>query len=225
MTIKAINKFVISTVLLVSGGVNIAHAGLISIGALTSNDDGSTSVISDSLNDREWLRWDQLADLTYTETLLATSAAGSHRGWTIAGVLDANLFLDALYGGANHGCADNNTSNTFCADNGVFTSAQYTALLGDSFELGLSSVDAAWFYDDQAIDGKAGYLRLQQGSVNEKYNSFGTIAETDFYANTPANTSGETIGWLMYRSKSVPEPTTLAIFAIALLALSLRRIK
>jgi hypothetical protein len=58
---------------------------LITIGALTSNDDGSTSVISDTLNNLDWLRWDELADLTYAETLFQTSLVGHYLDWTIAG--------------------------------------------------------------------------------------------------------------------------------------------
>jgi len=52
----------------------VASATPITIGSLSSNDDGSTEVITDSLNGLEWLRRDVLADLTYSQTLAAISS-------------------------------------------------------------------------------------------------------------------------------------------------------
>ena len=217
MKFKSINRLLIGSVLSLSCFVSSAQAGLITIGALTSNNDGSTIVITDTLNSLEWLRWDQFADLTYAETLVKSSALG----WTIAGVKEANLFIDALLNRTNHECADNDTTFLSCGDSGTFSSAQYTALLGDSFTRGTSSVDAAWFYDDLITDGSAGVLNLELGTKNEKYNTFGNIALTDTYATK----SDESIGWLMYRTTTVPEPTTLTIFALGIIALALRRFK
>ena len=61
-----------------------AQASTITVGSLTSADDGSTEVIVDTLNNREWLRWDVLADLTYAETLAATSSGGAYADFIIA---------------------------------------------------------------------------------------------------------------------------------------------
>ena len=215
MKYKFLNKLVITSVFIFSCVINSATAGLITIGALTSNDDGSTEVITDSLNNLEWLRWDVYADLTYAQTVVQSSALG----FTIASADDANLFLDALYGGASHGCSSNSRVDTACFDNGSFSSAHYTALLGDSSTRGTSSVDAAWFYSEEI--GSAGFLNLESGTVNSKFNTFGNILLTDTYAG-PDNNS---IGWLMYRSTAVPEPRTLAIFALGVIGLSFRRFK
>lgn len=225
---KSFNKVLIGSVLSLSCLVNSANAGLITIGALTSNDDDSTSVISDTLNNLDWLRWDELADLTYAETLFQTSVVGDYSDWTIAGANEANLFLDALFN-SRHDCATNTTELVTCGDSGNFTSAQYTRLLGDSSTRGASSVDAAWFYDDVITDAKAGFLNLKSGTSNEKFNTFGaTIADTDSYS-TLGPSSAESIGWLMFRTStapaSVPEPSTLAVFAIGLMGLVARRFK
>lgn len=220
MKVKFLKTALLGFVISVSSLVNVANAGLINIGALTSNDDGSTTVISDTLNSLEWLRWDQLADLTYAETL-AQISSGAYSGWNIAGVNEANLFLDALYNGAAHGCSNNTTSNLTCLSNGSFSSADYTTLLGDSWTRGTASRDVAWFYDDTITDNSAGYLFLTSGVSNSKWNTHGTIASTDSWAH-----SNNSIGWLMYRSTSeVPEPSTLAIFALGMMGLASRRFK
>ncbi|MBA6390262.1 PEP-CTERM sorting domain-containing protein [Colwellia sp. BRX10-3] len=216
MKFKYINRLVIGSVLSLSCLVSPAQAGLITIGALTSNNDGSTSVITDTLNNLEWMRWNESANFNYAEALLQNTS-----GWTIAGANQANLFLDALYNGISHGCSDNIDDSLFCADSGSFSSEEYTALLGDSSTRGTSSIDAAWFYDDEITDGKAGYLKLGSGTSNEKFNTYGTIAKTE----VDRLLSNETIGWLMYRTTTVPEPTTLTIFALGIIALASRRFK
>ncbi|ASP48445.1 PEP-CTERM sorting domain-containing protein [Cognaticolwellia beringensis] len=216
MKFKSINRLLIGSVLSLSCLVSSAQAGLITIGALTSNNDGSTSVITDTLNNLEWMRWNESANFNYAEALLQNTS-----GWTIAGANQANLFLNALYNGISHGCSDNIQDSLFCADSGSFSSEEYTALLGDSSTRGTSSIDAAWFYDDEITDGKAGFLNLTSGTSNQKYNTYGTIATTEEHRLL----SNGTIGWLMYRTATVPEPTTLTIFALGIIALALRRFK
>jgi hypothetical protein len=93
--------------------------------------------------------------------------------------------------------------------------------LGDSSARGASSVDAAWFYDDTIADAKAGFLNLESGTRNEKYNEFGNIALTDTYART----NSESIGWLVYRSAQVPEPSTLVIFVLGVFVLGARYLR
>lgn len=222
MKYKFLNKVVIASVFLFSCVINTANAGLITIGALSSNDDGSTQVITDSLNSLEWLRWDQLKDKTHSELLIETSPTGAYSGWSIAGVEQANWFLNALYNGASLGDCAFNVRSYYCAQNGSFSSEQYTSLLGDSHTVGTSSSDKVWFYDDEISDAKAGYLLLDSGSVSQKFNEFGTIAETEADS---LFTGDNSTGWLMYRSTAVPEPSTLAIFALGLLGFTIRRFK
>lgn len=222
MKYKFLNKVVITSVFLFSCVINSANAGLITIGALTSDDDGSTQVITDSLNNLEWLRWDQLKDKTHSELLIETSPTGAYSGWSIAGVEQANWFLNALYNGASLGDCALNVNHNYCAQNGSFSSTDYTSLLGDSFEVGTSSADAAWFYDDTLSDGKAGYLLLESGSLSQKFNEFGLIPHTE---SGNLLSGDNATGWLMYRSTPVSEPTSIAIFSLGLLGLSIRRFK
>lgn len=224
MKFTNIKSVLIASTLFFTCIVGTANAGLTTIGALTSNDDGSTTVINDTLNNLDWLRWDQLADKSHTQLLAEIAPTGAYAGWSIAGVNEANLFLDALYSGNtfNHGCAAT-VGYLPCAQNGTFTSAQYTSLLGDSFERGAASKDSVFFYDDVATDLNAGYLLLESGSVNDKYNEYGSIALTETDAFFSGNNS---TGWLMYRaSTAVPAPSSFAIFALALIGLSIRQFK
>ncbi len=222
MKYKFLNKVVITSVFIFGCVINSANAGLITIGALSSNDDGSTDVITDSLNNLEWLRWDQLKGKSHTELLVETAATGAYSGWSIAGVAEANWFLKALYDDADLGDCSLNEGHQFCAQNGSFSSEEYTSLLGDSYTVGASSTDAAWFYDDEISDGKAGYLLLDSSSFSQKFNEFGLIAQTETNA---LFTGDNSTGWLMYRTTAVPEPRTLAIFALGVLGLSFRRFK
>ena len=74
----------------------MANADPISIGALSSNDDGSTEVITDSLYDREWLRWDVVNGLTYAELQEAFDVGGAYEGWRIAGLDEMFDFFKGL---------------------------------------------------------------------------------------------------------------------------------
>lgn len=89
----------LTAILVVGIGGHPASATPITVGALSSNDDGSTEIILDTLNDLEWLRWNVLSSLTYAQTLTAIGTGGSHEGWQIAHNAEAQLFINALYDG------------------------------------------------------------------------------------------------------------------------------
>ena len=76
-------KLILGASLLLFGSV--ANASLITVGSLTTETDGSSIIISDSLNNREWLRWDILADLTYSQT----QDFSTYSDFTIADQFDA----------------------------------------------------------------------------------------------------------------------------------------
>ena len=81
------------------GLAGAAHATPVSFGSLSNNDDGSTEIISDALNNLEWLRWDVEADLTYQDTVDLISGMGARagEGWAIADAAKARAFTDALF--------------------------------------------------------------------------------------------------------------------------------
>ena len=205
-----------------------AHATPILLGSLSSNSDGSTEIITDSLNNYEWLRWDRVADLTYAQTLSSISLGGAYEGWQIAGNLEAQQFVDALIGTPNNctvtGAASCMPTQTLLA---------FSALVGDSYiPDGIASQDNwAWFLTDVASDA-AGYLSLSGrfdigsglgGSAIYKDNNYSPISTTDNYA-AGGSQADNSVGWLLYR-ETIPEPTTLALMGIGLAGIGYMRHK
>ena len=155
-----------------------SNATPISFGALSSDDDGSTEIIEDSLNGLSWLRWDVLADLTYAETLSAITPGGIYEGWQIAGISEALLFTNALLFGRTNNCDGTTTApcNTDLPSN-------LTSLLGDSFSPG---EDFAWFLSDNGTGEEVGFLQYTTTAALQPLLTFSlesqSIAGSDRYS-------------------------------------------
>lgn len=196
-----------------------ASAAPISFGSLSSNDDGSTEIITDSLNDRDWLRWDVLKDLTYAQTLTAIGAGGAYEGWSIAGIQEAQDFTDALLSGGSNACTTTQTGYTQCAGG---LSVDFDALLGSSYS---SHHSYAWFLSDNQTQQAVGYVHANSypyassgGTSAHKDNQWSFITSSDnysssgFYSSTP-------IGWLLYRDTAttpVPVPAALPLMLVGI---------
>jgi MYXO-CTERM domain-containing protein len=183
----------------------VGHAAPISFGALSSDDSGSTQVISDSLNGYEWLRWDVLDGLSYADTVAATSSGGQFEGWLFAGAAQAQMFVNALLQGTSNACSTlgSDTCNSLLPNS-------LTGLFGDS---GGGLYEDVNFLVDGQGDTPSGYMQY----VHE--GDFGS-----FYKTTDSGDLGNT-GWLLYRMAgnnnppptSVPEPGALALLGLGLL--------
>ena len=202
-------------------GCALAQAVPLSIGALSSNDDGSTAVIVDVLNKREWLRLDLSKTLTVAELVAATDVGGTFEGFSFGGVGDAHKFLDAyLWGGPTGNlCSSTAVSSTteFCGATGVDLGAD--VLLGISF---LAGNPWAWFVSDNGGGEDVGFLYSTDFPTSfgatGKTNDFISFADTDFFSGGSAND----VGWLLYRD--LPEPGSLTLAGLALVGLTgLRR--
>ena len=68
------NFLAMAAVGLMAGPI-VGNATPFSSGDLSSNDDGSTEIITDSLNSYEWLRWDVVDQLTMRRRWLLSQAA------------------------------------------------------------------------------------------------------------------------------------------------------
>lgn len=206
-----------------------APASTITIGSLTSSDDGSTEIIHDSLNGLDWLRWDVLADLDYAQTLEAIGPGGAYEGWSLAHNAEAQMFIDALIGTPND-CTVNNGG--FCRPKAYsFSLLGFGSLVGDSSLPNATDFtsDIAWFYNDLSQSTPVGYIALwerfnssilQFTSDVEKQNQAYTIPLTDAFSSS-GQFSEMPIGWLLYRPAQVPEPGLFTLFALGLLGLGL----
>lgn len=192
-----------------------ANAVPVSFGALSSDDDGSTQIITDSLNNYEWLRWDVLADLTYEETLAAISSGGQYEGWQFARNSEAQLFTNALLQGLNNSCTvvGSDTCNDILPNT-------LTDLLGASGPGGLSN-QIGFLSPDNT---QSGYLQYTHEG------DFGTLSKFNDVMDIALQDAGADIGWLLYRTggnvpppANVPEPGTLALFAVGMAGIGAMR--
>lgn len=172
------------------------HAAIVTHGALSTDD--STNIITDSLNNYEWLRLDVLPLLTHAQTvaILGTQDGG---GWNIAGNVQANQFVDALFAPSTHACPVQNACGTL----GAWQDGDF----GDNRNM---FADQA-FFDDGA--GYAGYVTL--GAIMQLTPNAMTIAQSDTWTD---------VTWLLYRNSQVlslvvPVPPSIILFGSGLLGL------
>lgn len=181
-----------------------------------------SDLIVDSLNNREWIGWDATRGLSYSQTVAATQSGGAFDGFAVANDADALLFLNALLG-TPHYCSDPVTN--ICATG---ESPQREILVGESY-----FTSSQWYRADYeyvfylsangtgqavgALEVHTAYLGLDSVS---NYSEWGTFADSDAYAVVP-----QSIGWLLFRQSpgDVPEPGTVALAGLAMLALSVTR--
>lgn len=165
-------------------GADITH------GALTTNNDGSTNIITDTYNNVEWLRFDVFASLTRAQTIAALGTQDGG-GWMIAGAAQATMFIDALLGPGQSSCPQNINSNDVCGRVPGWAGGDF----GDNHNIPGSS-DSVFF--DSDYDKDAGYLYFfTNGDAYRDDNEF-SYAETDRFAENGAQ-SNTPITWLVYR--------------------------
>jgi len=215
------------TGLMLCGASLAANASVITIGSLTLENEGDTYV-TDSLNGLDWLRWDQVNTLTFAELTDATNG-GAYGGWSIAHNNEALLFHEALFGAVkpcntnlvNPGC--DLIFNDFISLMGYTTPSEFRSrglFVNDNYDVNIDIADDNW----------AGYIRAQN---TERYPnrymmkqsiSTSPVLRDQAYWEDLAD-DGE-YGFILYReSAAVPEPSTLAIFALGMMGLAARRFK
>ncbi|MBC3766932.1 PEP-CTERM sorting domain-containing protein [Neptunicella marina] len=218
-------KLALSLCLLLTVSLN-TQATLISIGALSSNDDGSTQIIVDTLNNREWLRWDVLASLTYAETVTAISAGGAYEGFTLAGIGDIGLLLNALFYPSVNTCLPQ-LNNVTCSNTAGITIAQNLALFGNANNAN------NWTYTvviDPLNTDSVALLYANGGSPSTPTNSvlpYGINREWKDVLDIDTTHSGSgsrDIGFLLYRSiATVPEPSVWMLMLLGMLIFSFNK--
>jgi len=184
------------------------NAAIVTQGFLTSNDDGSSNIITDSLNNVEYLRLDVLADLTYAQTLAALGTQDGG-GWSIASPTDALNFTAAALGGAT-ACAHDGTSVTsfFCGYMAGWSDGE----MGDDYN---STVDLAWFLDES---GDADFLQFNESNGRIDMYPTNLLVTDDFSSSGDA--AATPVSWLVVRPASaVPVPPAAWLFGSGLLGI------
>jgi hypothetical protein len=191
-----------ASALILSSSVN---AAVITHGALSANDDGTSNIITDSLNDYEWLRFDVLASLTRSETLavLNTQDGG---GWSIADASKALLFINAILSNSTNSCSLT-TSTQGCGAVAGWSEGDF----GDNY---VSSGEIVWYESDVT---EAGFIFIDDSGYVSNETAWGDYVSTDGYS---ASGSNQDVSWLLYREvATVPVPAAIWLFGSGLLGL------
>lgn len=193
-----------------------ATAGSVSYGSLMSADDGSTQIITDSLNNRQYVRWDILAPLTYGETLNELSSGGAWEGWSIAGVREAQDFVDALLGPSGNDCVRSTLSSELC---GAAQGADFDALLGANY---FFESNVSFFRANASAPNEVGFIAAEiDGRLVFKNNSWDSIQMSNRFSEGGANSFYQ-VSWLVYREippPPVPGPAALPLVLTGIAAL------
>lgn len=191
-----------------------ANAALITFNHLETDTNGD--IITDTLSNREYLRLDVLADLTYQQTLSITSVGGTYEGWSIANNNIANDFVNAFIGLPN-ACDGVHTGNQaiICGNTGSMLDGDLGNTLDDTrdplFFLnaeGTLDVGLVLFSHDT---GRV-FLQDDWSSFNntDRFSAQGTESQTP-------------VSWLVYRQVSIPEPSILTLFGAGIIGLGFVR--
>ena len=220
--------------------VSNASASLITIGSLSGQDDGST-VITDTLNNREWLRWDVVDNLQYQETLNAIGTGGAYEGWSIATTIDMVMFSNALLASPLDFNDCQNIAGPSLRVCGTYDISNFHAMMGENYAYDSRFSFAFYLNEDEANDGKVvGHSRFDSNGFYLLDPQQYTIPESDLRHESEwgsnialglQSPSDVNVGFQLYRnlpsnqnpSASVPEPSTLAIFALSVFGLASRR--
>ena len=189
------------------------HAATFTYNGLSSDD--TTDIIVNSIDNIEYLRFDILADLTFAQTLAATSLGGAYNTYDIAGITQVEQFFDALF--VTSPCGPVSSFTRECGDIPTW----FDGAFGDDW----TANDDYFFSKDGTGGAAASWFRSVGTDTGLVRNTtpWGTIAESDIFSAPGA--SSDTISWLVFRDidatqppvTPVPEPSIIALLGFGLL--------
>ena len=111
----------------------ITSAAVIKFGNLTL-ENAADIYVTDTVNNVDYMRWDQDFNLTLAEITTATLETGSAlHGWYVASSLQANNFTDALFADSIGGSQCYDTGNKLCGVLDAASVVAIVALMGGEF--------------------------------------------------------------------------------------------
>jgi hypothetical protein len=204
MKFEFLKAAIISLVLSVSG---FANAGLIN----NLNNNLGSSIVTDSLNNVEYLRFDTAGlrgSLATVQNLMSDSSS-SLFGFHIASASENAAFMQAAFGLSFNPAIANDVKNT--------DTSGFLSVMGDGYIWNSNNI---WLHENGVV-----------GNNNSLAFSFTSDFESVSNNIWMNNWSGNNNNWvggmsfLAVRNTSVPEPSTLAIFALGMISLASRRFK
>lgn len=193
-----------------------ANAGMISDYLL----DGD--IVTDSANHLEWLQWDQTVGMSVNDALKAYQ----QDGWALASndqVVELfNTFFrldlpqyNSLFEFTNE---ENNKQRVLASHS---SATQFMGLFGQTFTSNAGVRSGAIFGLDTDLDGL-----YNDSSVFTSPNIAGSFeAQLAEPANATTDQKFQSLGIALVRKVQVPEPGSIALFALGLLGLSARRLR
>jgi len=222
MKLKLLKTMLIGVILSVSG---VAHASLITSGTLSR--DTSSDVVVDS-SGYEWLAWDYNTSGTLMDLLNVRLAAnGDLYGWEVA---TSNEFFNMLSNagviGISSACSDNEASTACSYSDHSLTNGNYADFFA-MFKLG-GNWGTSTTTDYVMFDSERG-ARAETSSTWDymSFDSYRSLSYVEIHGsgNFYNNSTTHRMPIALYRSAQVPEPSTLAIFALGMIGLASRRFK
>jgi hypothetical protein len=210
-----------------------AYATYLSIGAL-SLEKSDDIIVNDSLNNIEWLRWEQNIQYNYHDLQIEVQEGGKFHGWAIATNVEASMLVDAaLFGSPHNEVCWAEVISAFCSFD--FNADLFADVIGRSGNTGYQDRQNQVFFlsqeDFYAKHTDFGSGTFYEVGVLQTRNDFNDLLMSnnamsiEFSLNFSYGgfwTNGYT-GFVLYRQPiSVYAPNSIGLLLIPLMFLYLR---
>jgi hypothetical protein len=200
-------------------------AAFLSFGSLTLENENDVYV-SDTLNQRQWLRWDQTKHLNSTQLFNEIGDGGSLTGWIFAEQEDAEMFTNAALSDDINMCLNIEITSNFC--NFDFDSDRLNAVIGRSGTPGNYGRDNYVYYQSNDLFNELGVIRVRNGGGIYDYilSHRGTNHDFADKFSLDGEFSHHLRGYMLYRDiNDVNSPVVFFLMSIGIGAILLLRVR